>query len=105
MITAYTVFVGVMGLLLNIKVVRDLDWGSEPYSFYRHFQFGIAGIGALGWSYCLVGIIFAHPLYVLMLGTVIVPLTIMQYRLGSDNLSRPFEAKYRLFKERMLEEK
>lgn len=102
MIEAYTILVGVMGVLLNVKVIRDLDWESKPYSFYRHFQYILAGIGALGWSYCLVGFSLTSPLTTIMLGTVIIPLTIMQYRLGSDELSRPFENKFKKFKNIIL---
>lgn len=64
--------VGFMGVALTWIVLKRNDWGSKPYSSYRHTQFVFAAIGAVGWSYCLLGITKASLDISLPLGLLIV---------------------------------
>lgn len=96
-----SVIVGLMGVVLNYKVVRDMDWESKPYSFYRHFQFLLAGLGALTWSYCLVGAASTSLTVVLLLGFVVLPILLIQHKVGSEGLCLPFESVYYRMKDKL----
>lgn len=65
------IIVGMLGVLLTWLVFKEQDWKSKPYSSYRHVQFTFAGTGALGWSYCLLGIAKADPQVSITLGVII----------------------------------
>lgn len=97
-----SVFVGLMGVVLNYKVVRDMDWKSKPYSFYRHFQFLLAGLGALTWSYCLVGATSASLTVVLLLGFVVLPILLIQHKVGSEGICTPFQNTYYRMKDKFM---
>lgn len=96
-----SIIVGLMGVVLNYKVVRDMDWESKPYSFYRHFQFLLAGLGALTWSYCLIGAVSASFTVVLLLGFVVLPILLIQHKVGSERLCIPFQDMYYRMKNKL----
>lgn len=89
-----SIIVGLMGVVLNYKVVRDMDWESKPYSFYRHSQFLLAGLGAATWSYCLLGFMTASFTFVVLLALVVTPILVIQYKVGSERLCTPFQDMY-----------
>lgn len=97
-----SVFVGLMGVVLNYKVVRDMDWQSRPYSFYRHFQFVLSALGAATWSYCLIGAASASLTVVLLLGFVVLPILIIQHKVGSEGICLPFEDTYYRMKDKFM---
>jgi len=96
-----SVIVGLMGAVLNYKVVRDMDWESKPYSFYRHFQFVLAALGALTWSYCLLGFMTASFTFVVLLALAVTPILVIQYKVGSERLCIPFEDMYYRMKDKI----
>lgn len=96
-----SVFVGFMGVVLNYKVVRDMNWQSKPYSFYRHFQFLLAALGAATWSYCLLGFMTASFTFVVLLALVVTPILVIQYKVGSERLCIPFEDMYYRMKDKI----
>lgn len=89
-----SIIVGLMGVVLNYNVLKDMDWKSKPYSFYRHFQFVLAALGSLTWSYCLVGAASASFTVVMLLGFVVLPILIIQHKVGSERLCTPFQDMY-----------
>lgn len=93
-----SLIVGVLGVLLNFNVLRELDWYSKPYSFYRHFQFVLAAIAALTWSYCLIGASMSNPVIVLTLGCLTLLLLMFQMLYGSERMCSPFECLYERLK-------
>jgi len=96
-----SVIVGLMGVVLNYKVVRDMDWQSKPYSFYRHFQFLLAGLGAATWSVCLIGAASASLTVVVLLGFIVLPILVIQHKVGSDGICLPFEDIYYRMKNKL----
>ena len=96
-----SIIVGLMGVVLNYNVLKDMDWKSKPYSFYRHFQFLLAGLGALTWSVCLIGAASASFTIVLLLGFIVLPILIIQYKVGSERLCIPFEDMYYRMKDKL----
>lgn len=96
-----SIIVGLMGVVLNYRVVRDMDWESKPYSFYRHSQFLLAGLGAATWSYCLVGAASTSLTVVLILGFVVLPILLIQHKVGSEGLCLPFEVVYYRIKDKI----
>ena len=96
-----SIIVGLMGVVLNYRVVRDMNWQSRPYSFYRHFQFLLAGLGAATWSVCLIGAASASFTIVLLLGFIVLPILIIQYKVGSERLCIPFEVVYYRMKDKI----
>jgi len=96
-----TIIVGLLGVVLNYKVLKDMDWESKPYSFYRHFQFALAALGALTWSYCLIGAASASLTVVLLLGFVVLPILLIQYKVGSEGICLPFEDMYYRMKNKL----
>lgn len=97
----FSLIVGVLGVILNFNVVRDMDWHSKPYSFYRHFQFVLAAVGALTWSVCLIGAASASFTVVMLLGFIVLPILIIQYKVGSDGICLPFEDMYYRMKDKI----
>ena len=96
-----SIIVGLIGVALNYNVLKDMDWESKPYSFYRHFQFLLAGLGALTWSYCLLGFMTASLTFVVLLALVVTPILVIQYKVGSERLCIPFEDMYYRMKDKM----
>lgn len=96
-----SIIVGLLGVVLNYNVIKDMDWKSKPYSFYRHFQFLLAGLGALTWSVCLIGAASASFTIVLLLGFIVLPILIIQYKVGSERLCIPFEDMYYRMKDKL----
>lgn len=86
-----SIIVGLIGVALNYNVLKDMDWESKPYSFYRHFQFVLAGIGALTWSVCLIGAASSSLTIVVLLALVVTPILVIQYKVGSERLCILFE--------------
>lgn len=85
---AIHIVVGMLGLLLTWLVFRGQDWLSAPYSSYRHTQFTFAAIGAVGWSYCLLGYAKADPNVSLFLGGIISFGIFIYLKYGSTRISR-----------------
>lgn len=96
-----SVIVGLMGVVLNYNVLKDMDWKSKPYSFYRHFQFVLAALGAATWSVCLVGAASATLTVVVLLALVVTPILVIQYKVGSERLCIPFEDMYYRIKNKL----
>lgn len=68
---AIHIIVGMLGLTLTWLVLKEQDWMSTPFSTYRHTQFLFASIGAIGWSYCLLGITKADADVSIVIGVFI----------------------------------
>jgi uncharacterized membrane protein len=96
-----SIIVGLLGVVLNYNVIKDMDWQSKPYSFYRHFQFVLAGIGALTWSVCLIGAASATFTIVVLLALVVTPILVIQYKVGSEGLCTPFQNTYYRMKDKL----
>lgn len=79
--------VGFMGVALTWIVLKRNDWKSKPYSSYRHMQFVFAAIGAVGWSYCLLGITKASLGISLPLGLLIMFSLSVYLYYGGERLS------------------
>ena len=97
-----SIIVGLLGVVLNYNVIKDMDWQSKPYSFYRHFQFVLAGIGALTWSVCLIGAASATFTIVVLLALVVTPILVIQYKVGSERLCTPFQNTYYRMKDKFM---
>ena len=95
------IVVGLMGVALNYNVLKDMDWKSKPYSFYRHFQFLLAGLGAATWSYCLIGAASASLSVVVVLGFIVLPILLIQHKVGSEGICLPFEVVYYRIKNKL----
>lgn len=90
--------VGLVGALLSLKVVSTLNWGSERYSFYRHFHFILAGIGSVGWSYGWLGI--ANNSVVILIPLLILLSTILYiYNTTGDKWCKKLEKVYNKVKQ------
>ena len=85
---AIHIIVGMLGLTLTWLVFREQDWLSTPYSSYRHTQFTFAAIGAVGWSYCLLGYAKADPNISFLLGGIILFSVVVYLKYGSTKISR-----------------
>ena len=96
-----SIIVGLMGVVLNYKVVRDMDWESKPYSFYRHFQFLLAALGSLTWSVCLIGAASASLTVVVLLGFIVLPILLIQHKVGSEGMCTPFQNTYYRMKNKL----
>ena len=101
MLVLLSLMTGMLGLYLNYRVLKEVDWKSKPYSFYRHFQFLLAGLGAATWSVCLIGAASASFTIVLLLGFIVLPILIIQYKVGSERLCIPFEVVYYRMKDKI----
>lgn len=97
----FSLIVGLLGVILNFNVVRDMDWHSKPYSFYRHFQFMLAAVGATAWSYALLGAASSSFVLVVCLALVVTPALIVHYRVGGEVMCKPFEDVYKSIKYRI----
>ena len=101
MLVLLSLMTGMLGLYLNYRVLKDMDWKSKPYSFYRHFQFLLAGLGAATWSYCLLGFMTASLTSVVLLALVVTPILVIQYKVGSEGICLPFEVVYYRMKDKI----
>lgn len=101
MLVLLSLMTGMLGLYLNYRVLKDMDWKSKPYSFYRHFQFLLAGLGAATWSYCLVGAASTSLTVVVLLGFIVLPILVIQYKVGSERLCTPFQNTYYRMKNKL----
>lgn len=63
--------VGVMGMILTYKVIQCHDWDSPAHSVMRNVEFVYGAIGALGWSYCIMGMFQATISLSILIGVLI----------------------------------
>lgn len=84
-----TLITGLIGLILNYRVVKEVDWKTPAFSFHRHFQFALAGLGAATWTYCLVGFMSASDWVVLTLLAAVLVVTALHHKCGSEKLCNP----------------
>lgn len=86
MLVLLSLITGALGLYLNYRVLKEVDWGSPAYSLLRHFQFVLASVSAVVWTYCIVGVIYATLWVVLAMLFSVGILTLLHKMYGCDKM-------------------
>ena len=77
---------GMLGLYLNYRVLKEVDWSSPPYTLHRHFQFALASVSAVVWVYCIVGVIYTTLWVVLTMFIIMIILIALHKRYGCGEM-------------------
>lgn len=77
---------GMLGLYLNYRVLKEVDWSSPAYSLLRHFQFVLASVSAIVWTYCIVGVTYTSLWVVIIMLITVSVLIMLHKKHGCDRM-------------------
>ena len=94
MLVLLSLMTGMLGLYLNYRVLKEVDWSSPAYSLLRHFQFVLASVSAIVWTYCIVGVTYASLWVVAVMFIIVSVLIVLHKKHGCEKMCDPFEQLY-----------
>ena len=86
MLVLLSLMTGLLGLYLNYRVLKEVDWSSPAYSLLRHFQFVLASVSAIVWTYCIVGVTYTSLWVVAVMFIIVSVLIMLHKKHGSDRM-------------------
>lgn len=86
MMLVLSLMTGVLGLYLNYRVLKEVDWSSPAYSLHRHFQFVLASVSAIVWTYCIVGVTYASLWVVAVMFIIVSVLIVLHKKHGCEKM-------------------
>ena len=86
MLVLLSLMTGLLGLYLNYRVLKEVDWSSPAYSLLRHFQFVLASVSAIVWTYCIVGVTYTSLWVVAVMFIIVCVLIMLHKKYGCDKM-------------------